>query len=363
MARLAAARSTQSAQRCVALANGLVMVLCLSACQMPYLIKSAYSQAELLRHRQPLEEALNDSSISEADKAKLKLANDAREFAEHRLGLKHTSNYQSFVQLDRPYVTYVLSAAPRDELKHYLWSYPLVGELPYRGYFDPEDARSEETAMKARGYDTVIRGVTAYSTLGWFRDPILSSMLRSEDYELVNTIIHETVHATIYIRSEADFNERLAMFIGNMGTEHFFIEREGPNSATLAKIRNEREDEKQFGVFVANEAKALEGWYAAHKGSALNETERQARLAEIQARFRNELQPKFRTPGMYASFASLPLNNARLLNYTLYFQDLAEFERAFVRLGSDLPKFLSFAKSLEKSDHPLEALHSAAQGV
>jgi predicted aminopeptidase len=332
----------------------------LSGCQIGYLMKSAYSQAELLRRRVPIEEALKDPRLTAEQKRKLRLAEDAHHFAETDLGLAHTMNYTSYVQLDAPYVTWVVSASAKDELKHYLWKYPLVGEMPYKGFFDPEGARAQADELKADGLDTYIRGVSAYSTLGWFRDPVLSSMLVYKDYDLVSTIIHETTHATVFIKSEADFNERLAEFIGQKGAEAFYLKREGPDGATLKKMRDDLEDEQLFGDFISRELKSIEAWYSERKGTPIPEEVRLARLKEIQTRFAAELKPKLRDPNGFSRFEKADLNNARLLTYKLYFQDLSQFQKVFDKLGHDFKKMLEFCRGLEKSKDPVADLAKAA---
>jgi predicted aminopeptidase len=340
---------------------GTLSVVALSGCQMPYLIKSAYSQADLLRRRVPIDEALKNESLTEQQKAKLKLAVDARVFAEKELGLKATENYTSYVQLDRPFVTYVVSAAPKNELTHHLWRYPVVGSLPYKGFFNPDDAKEEADKLKAEGLDVYVRGVSAYSTLGWFRDPILSSMLVYRDFELVNTVIHETVHATVYIKSEADFNERLATFIGHKGTELFYAQREGIDGTGIREMSADAHDERLFSEFISRELDQLEKWYGERKDTSIAEDARHARLREIQERFVAEVRPKLKLAASYKNFETAELNNARLLTFRLYLQDLSDFEAVFKKLGESFPKMLSFCKSLEKEDDPQLALAKAAK--
>jgi predicted aminopeptidase len=341
----------------------LLLGLCwaLSGCQTGYLIRSAASQAQILMARVPIDEALKDPKLSAEQKRKLKLAVQAHEFAQTTLGLKKNRNYTSYVQLDRPYVSYVVSASEKNELKHYLWNYPIVGSLPYKGFADKKRADEEAAELKSQNLDVVVRGVSAYSTLGWFNDPVLSSMLTYKDHELVGTIIHESVHATIYIKSKADFNERLAVFIGNLGTEKFYEATEGKDSPTLKIINAENEDEKLFSVFISREIKALEAWYNERKGSKIDEELRQKRLKEIQTHFEAELKPQLKTDS-YIHFGTLELNNARLLNYKLYIQDLSVFERAFNKMGQNFPKFLDFCKSLESQKDPEGYLSSMDPG-
>lgn len=318
-------------------------------------MSSAYNQMKLLNSRVPIDEALKDPNISTEEKRKLELAQKARAFAENDLHLKPTQNYTSYVKLDRPYVTYVVSAAYKWELKHYQWSYPFVGKMPYKGYFNEPDAKAEETELKKEDLDTYMRGVSAYSTLGWFKDPLLSSMLRYKDYDLVNTIIHETVHATLYIKHEADFNERLANFLGNKGAELFYLKTEGPDSKTLAEVRKDNEDDKVFSQFISKELKDLDGWYKNLPATERSEEKRMARISEIQTRFKSDILPKMKTNN-YEKFTKASLNNAKLLIYKTYMQDLSDFEKLYEISNRDVSVFVSRCKELEGASDPATKL-------
>ncbi len=310
---------------------------------------------QLLSSREPVEKALQDPNLDETKKNKLRLAQEARVFGEQTLHLKSTKNYTSYVELGRPYVTYVVSAAAKWELKHHQWSYPFMGKMPYKGYFNEADAVEEEKSLQADGLDTFMRGVSAYSTLGWFNDPILSSMLRYDDYDLVNTIIHETVHATLYIKSSADFNERLATFLGDKGAEQFYLKKEGPESATLAQIKKENADSKLFSHFISGELRALEDWYKNLPVADRNEEKRLERIAQIQKNFVTTLQPQLHTDS-YKKFPEYKLNNARLLVYKTYMQDLQDFESLYNLLDQDYARFIAQCKSLESAKDPAVAL-------
>lgn len=332
----------------------LYLILHLSACQLPYYLKSGYGQLSLLSSRQPIEKALQDNKLTEKEKHLLNLTVQAREFAESKLKLKSTKNYTSFVQLDRPYVTYVVSAAPQWELKHHQWSYLIVGKMPYKGFFNEKDALDEEEELKNKNLDTYVRGVSAYSTLGWFNDPILSSMLRYKEHDLVNTVIHETVHATLYIKNSADFNERLATFIGNKGTEFFYLEKEGPDSPTYKHILAEYQDEKLFSEFITVEIKNLELWYKSQTKTT-DHSLREERFKLIQTKFKNDILPKMKT-NTFVNFATLKLNNARLLVYKTYNEDLSEFQKLYDKVGGDFQKFMDLCRSLEKHPKPEQGL-------
>ncbi|MEQ1666174.1 MAG: aminopeptidase, partial [Bdellovibrionales bacterium] len=184
-----------------------------------YIVRSGYDQLSLLNSRTPVEEVIKNPKTPEGIRHKLELSLDVRSFIEKKLKLNVTKNYKTYVQLDRPYVTYIVTVAEKWELKNHLYWYPFVGRMPYKGFFKLENAKEEEATFDKDKYDTMLRGVSAYSTLGWFDDPLLSSMLNGSDYNLVNTLIHESTHASLYIKNNSNFNERLAMFIGNIGTE------------------------------------------------------------------------------------------------------------------------------------------------
>jgi predicted aminopeptidase len=351
----------------IATVISLAVSATLTGCHAGYLIKSAWSQADLLLSRDSIEEILNspekDSSLNPEDRKKLKLALEAKAFGEGVLGLKKNGNYASYVHLDRPYVSYIVSAAAKDRLEPHLWTFPIVGAVPYKGYFNPDDAKEEANSLKEKGLDTYVRGATAYSTLGWFDDPVLSSMLRYSEYDLVNLIIHESVHATLYIKSQADFNERLATFIGDVGAELYFKEKEGEQSATLTAAAAERQDDKAFSEFISKEIDRLKNWYPEQNVTAPGFEElKKNRLAEILAAFEKDLAPKLGNvkyrDRLRRDLDPSRLNNASLLAWKTYVYDMSDFELAFDKMNRDPLKFLEFAKSLEKSKDPEADLKS-----
>jgi len=306
----------------------------------------------LLTSRIEIKKALEDNRYSEHEKKQMRLAQEARQFAIEKIGLSENKNYTDYVQLDRPYVTYVVSAAEKKKLKAFEWKYFIVGKMPYKGFFQENLAKEEEKELIEKGFDTYVRGVSAYSTLGWFQDPLLSSMTTYREDVLVNTIIHETVHLTLYIKNSADFNERLAVFIGNKATEDFYLMKEGPASETVLKIKAENKDEALFSAFISQELKALEAWY---QESERSDEEKVNRLLEIQTKFQSELLPKLKTK-IYSYFPNTPLNNARLLVYKTYVSDLSDFEKLFVQTGQDYRKFIEACQKLEKVKNPEEEL-------
>lgn len=332
------------------------LYLC-SSCQIGYLLNQSYYQLKMLNDREPIIEVMESADLTPEQKEKLALSQEARTFAETELGLKKSKNYTSFVNLDRSAVTYVVSAAPKWELKAHQWWFPIVGSVPYKGYFNENSAKQEEENLKAKGLDTFLRGVSAYSTLGYFNDPITSPMLKYKAHDLVNTIIHETVHVTMYFSSNADFNERIAVFLGNKGTELFYRAKEGVGSSTLARIRKENEDDKLFSVFISEELEKLQQWYQTFTVNASEKDDdiRLARIKEIQESFKTKLAPQLQSDS-YQKFPELSLNNARLLVYRTYVADLGDFEILFGKVNGDFKRFIQVAKSFENSKDPVQAL-------
>lgn len=343
------------------LAAGFLVFSCLG-CQISYYMHSAYHQSKLVQARKPIDKVLKSGKISDAQKAKLELVKSVKKFSEERLGLKKSSNYTTFVQLDEPYVTYIVQAAYPFELKPYQWKFPFLGKVPYKGYFRKKLAEEEAQVLRAENYDTYTRGVSAYSTLGWLQDSVLSSMLRYDDYELVELIIHETVHTTLFIKDATDFNERLATFLGRKGMLLFYKEVGGESAAKQVQMADdEGADQKLFSAFLTREVELLKKWYEDNKDKVTPDT-KAARLKEIQSNFIKELKPKMKTR-LYEEFEKKELNNAILLAYKTYEYSLEDFEKVWKANGEDFGKTLEWLKGLKKEKNPEQKLKDFAKSV
>ena len=340
---------------------GVLTCLSLSGCQVGYYLHSAYYQTKLIRSRQPVERALRGDQLTDEQKRKLRLTQEAKAFAESTLGLKSSSNYTSFVKLDEPYVTYIVQAAYPFEFKAYHWHFPFVGAVPYKGYFRKALAEAEARELAARDFDTFVRGVTAYSTLGWFEDSVLSSMLGYADVDLVETIIHETVHATLFVKGGTEFNERLATFMGHEGMLAFYRAREGESSPHVAEAAAESHDQRLFSSFITGESERLKAWYVEH-GPARDRDARAARLAEIKTRFLTELKPKLRNRS-YAEFEKRELNNALLLAYGTYEFGLEDFEKLFAHFDRDYRRTMTWLMTLKNEPKPEVTLKAFVAGL
>lgn len=357
-------KKRQSSKTLWSLPRSLIFVAILSSttgCQMSYLLKNAAGQFKIITSHQNIDDLLKNSTLDPALRAKLELSKEAKKFAEKEMHLVQTANYTTYVDLQRPYVSYVVSAAEKWQLKPFVFKYPIFGSMPYKGYFDPKDAENEAKELQQKNLDTYLRGVSAYSTLGWLRDPVLSSMTKYEDRDFVNTIIHETVHATIYIKNNADFNERLATYLGNHGAEKFYLMKEGPSSPTAQKIRDEIQDDHLFSEFIGRELNDLKKWYDEKSEQKGNEEERSTRLNEIKDRFYTIVYPRLKSKKHYG-FNKLPLNNARLLVFKTYMENLNNFAELMLRCQDDYSCFMTKIKSLEKSQDPEKELIQLISG-
>ncbi len=327
--------------------------LTLASCgaeDLRYLVRAAYEEARILARREPIEDMLADESVDGPTRAKLQLCLAARSFADTRLGLEVGGSYSSVAIVNQDQIVHVVSAAYRDKLVPYTWWFPIVGTVPYRGYFQRESAVGLARDLEANGYDTYVRRALAFSTLGYFDDPLLSHLLRREDEELVETILHELLHGTTYFSGQATFNESFANFVGHRGAIAFFEESERPEVARRAADR--WEDSKQFGRLLSKILGELEAAYS-------NGTTEEARARLFASARANYAALSWNTDE-FDRFATDTLNNAVLLSRKVYFDRLELFEEVFVRFGKDLPRTIEWIIQAAKSaDDPFRGVESA----
>lgn len=337
----------------------LIACLLLSSCQLGYIAESAYWQADLMRRRVPLQYALDHYKLTTDERSKIELAIELRQFMKNELSLKTDSNYLRYVHLDRKFVTYAVNASPKDQLKTYHWSFPIIGSVPYKGYFKKESAMAEAKKLEEKNLDTHVRGVSAYSTLGWFEDPLLSSMLRMQEHHFVNTLIHETVHANLYIKGQSKFNERVASFLGQLGAEIYY-KKLGRDQELNQLVSNETHDELLFSSFITEQIKNLRNWYETQKDQPDLVSKREIKFEEMKNDFTRLVLPQLKTDN-YKWFPEKKLNNAFLLLLELYNSDYGSLEKLANYYHRDFHKVISVLKTLENSDQPEQELETLVQ--
>lgn len=341
--------------RLIRLSALLLCMVGLSGCGIGYLWHVTVGQVTILAHQRPVEEALHDAHLTPQTQQKLRLILAVRDFAITQLGLYESKSYTTFVELDRPYASYNLSAAPSDALTPYVWRFPILGSMPYKGFFDKDYALREQRALEEQGYDTYLRGVRAYSTLGYFDDPILSSMLAYDDFFLINTIIHEMLHQTIWIKGSVSFNESLANFVGEHGTLAYLTQQYGADAPEYQHYRALRADALVFEEYMHALIERLDALY--HESiSRAEKLRRKAQLfAEAVAAY-HEVFPRMQTTGYRNFFERQPLNNAVLLAFRVYHRDTTFFEQALAEQGGDLRRMIAYFKTLRADQIPARFL-------
>lgn len=300
---------------------------CLEVC---YLGQAAAGQDDLFARARPIEEAIADPSVPGEVRRALGLVSRVKRFGE-RHGLAPTKSYEEYADLEREAAVWVVSAAEPLRLTATTWRFPIVGEVPYLGWFAPGDAAALGRELASRGLDVSVREARAYSTLGWFRDPVLSTMLRDGPEELVDVVLHESTHATHYVASQTVFNESLASFVARRLTARF-LEEELHLSPLELHDHAERERTRDRRVRRFRETLAeLGALYASGRSDA----EKLAEKRRVLGSLRREL-------GL-----SLELNHAVLLQARAYGSGEAGFAALLEACGGDVRRFLAAVKRID----------------
>jgi predicted aminopeptidase len=284
----------------------------------------------------------------------------ARTYADSALGLDAGKSFTTFSQLSSDTLVLVLSAAYRDTLQFYRWWFPIVGRVPYKGWFDVAEAQRQEARFKADGFDTELRPASAFSTLGWFNDPLLSTTLRADSLYLANTVIHELLHNEFYANGQAEFNESFANFVGARGSAEFWRKRGSPGAASEANAR--WSDEKVLAGFWRRLYQDVDSMFKANPGDSAKHTrivlrDSLFRLAKNHLVFK--LGPALRTVSP-RYLERMRMDNATLLAQRIYQTDLDLFDSVYVREGSDVKRTVERVIALAKSDpkRPYDALRA-----
>jgi predicted aminopeptidase len=302
---------------------------------------------------------LNDTLTDQDTRAKLSYVLEARRFAGAELGIDVGDSYTMFTQLDRDTLALVVSAAPKDQLGAVTWWFPIVGRVPYRGFFSEEDALEAAADLEAEGYDTYVRPTAAFSTLGWFNDPLLSTALRTDDVEVVQTVLHELSHQHLFVPGHVDFNESFATFAGRVGAIEFFCNRQGggPDTVRCQRAQARWRDFQRFSVFLSGFRSDLERLYYDPSLSYDQKVARREQIfADGLARFEQDVEPTFESI-TFSSFRTTPLNNATLLSRIRYYNRLPDFNALLERHDGSLPAVLAeLRQSANEVEDPFELL-------
>lgn len=305
------------------------LVFLLNSC---YVIRQA---GPFLSHHlfaKPNQKLLEDKRTDPRLVTFLKRVEDIRRFASDELGLEDTNNYTKLYELDADYLAAVVQAAPEFSTDPHLFRYPVLGELPYRGFYNPELAKREAEKLEEQGLDVIVRPVDAFSSLGYFRDPLYSFMVDYSASRLAELIIHEQTHATIFIKGESDFNEKLATVIGREGARQYVIERFGESSKEHTAMIAGRHDSEQFTRDMFDLGHSLSAVYAKEISEEEKRTMKAQTIKQFQLDFAEQYEERYDTDA-YRDAATMELNNAYLSLFRLYEEPDGRIQRLLEKSG------------------------------
>jgi predicted aminopeptidase len=332
------------------LAAGAAVVLtgCVG-CSPGYVLRGAYEQSKILLARRDISSVIEDPTTSAADREKLQIVVAARAFSE-QIGLNPGGSFTSFAEVSRDPLAWVVVASRRDSFAMYTWWFPIVGTVPYKGFFDKADAEAQAKELQVLGFEASIRGTEAFSTLGWFDDPVVSTTLKNAPSRIANTVIHESVHTTVWVPGSVPFNESLANFVGSQGAVNFFASRvrecraSGRECAEEDKqlLASQREYAFQFELadLVDNLFASLEKLY--HDPNLTSE-EKIARRVEVFTSIMKPFRQRFPTLQILKE-----VNNADIIQLKLYLSNIWLFRELFIKRDQDWTAFTNAIKEVQK---------------
>jgi predicted aminopeptidase len=280
-----------------------------------------------------------------------------RTFARNQIGLDTATNYTCIFDTGGQPVGWNVSACPTDRFEPYLWSFPIVGQLPYKGFFDRKMAEAERDALIELGLDVIMRPLSAFSTLGYFSDPILSPMLEYPPERLAELLFHELTHGTVYVSGHTDFNESLATFVGQTAGERFLSFQYGEKTPLIDAARLKRSDRARFQAFLTEVVTELDSLYQLHSTLAQTMLERDLIFANAKDRFRS-MRHEFELL-TFDEFLAWEMNNARMMSFRRYNRDLGEFQDLYDRVGRRFDFFIDALKPCEVAEDPWRCLRDA----
>ncbi|MFI8482113.1 aminopeptidase [Pseudomonas sp. NPDC078700] len=313
----------------------LLLIALLSGCSsIDYYSQLLDGQVDVLQRRQAVSQLISDPNTDAQLRKRLALSQQARSFASQELALPDNQSYRVYADVQRPFVVWNVFATPEFSLKPELHCFPIAGCVAYRGYYQQGRARGAAALLKQQGLDVYMGGVEAYSTLGWFDDPLLNTMLRWSDERLVSVIFHELAHQQFYVADDTEFNESFATFVEQQGLRQWRAERGQPAANPTADQQRE-----QFTELVLATRGRLEALYASGKSVEQMRQGKQAEFQRLRTEYYELRQRRWGGTGRYDGWINSPMNNAKLLPFGLYDQWVPAFAKLFNEADGDWPRF------------------------
>ena len=316
-----------------------LLALCLlSGCEtLAYYAQAIGGQLSLMASTQPVAAVLADPATPQALRERLELARSIRGYASRELKLPDNGSYRSYADLERPYVVWNVVAAPEFSLEPVESCFPVAGCVPYRGFFAHEGAERHAARLRAEGNDVNVRGVPAYSTLGRFDDPLLSSFIRYPDAELARLIFHELAHQLLYVKGDSTFNESFAVAVERAGVQRWLAAT--GRSAGLNVFLESQDRGRKFLALLEEMRARLKALYGMPLAPEAMRERKRAEFSELEKLL--ESNPRLK---------DLEANNALLASFATYTQLVPAFERLLQEEGGDLEKFYARVKALSASE-------------
>jgi len=321
------------------------MSLCLAGCGAGYLLQAAHGQWRLLRARAPIARIVAAPDTPAPLRERLQMLQAARAFASRELGLPDNRSYTTYAALGRPYVVWNVVAAPAFSVQPRQWCFPVTGCIAYRGYFRERDARRYAAALAARGDDTLVAGVAAYSTLGRFADPVLDTMMGRGDADLVGTLFHELAHQLIYLKGDSAFNEAFAMSVERAGVARW-LAAQGRSGELDAWLQRQAQQAAITRLFADGRGR-LATMYAQPIPDAQRRALKVQEFDAIAASVRNYEAAQGLRSG-YDAWLDEGLNNAHLASVATYFDCVPGFERLLAQQGGVLGAYYDAVRTLAR---------------
>ncbi len=314
---------------------------------LSYAIKQGVGQFNIIHNAKPIEEYLEDPQFPDSLKQKLRFIEKVRMYAIDSLGLHDSNNYKTLFDQKGEEIMWVVTASEKFELEPKEWSFPILGSVPYKGFFDKDAAIKLGSELKAEGYDVSIRNPGAWSTLGWFTDPILSGMLDREEGDLASLIIHEMSHATIFVKDSVEFNENLASFIGDRGAERFLISAYGKEAEVYKIFIGQDQDYATVVDHMLRGADALDKLYSSFYDTFSPEEKlrlKNEKISEIVTTLDTLSLSSY--DNLTAKFRKTLPNNAYFMSYLLYQSQQYSFNQEFEgKFEKDLIAYIEYLRN------------------
>jgi predicted aminopeptidase len=314
-----------------------------------YGLMQARGQMSILWNTQPITEILADSAVSDSVKKQLRLVEQIKRFAVDSLGLRPTKSYTTYYEQHNKPILWVMTAAKKYQLTPIEWAFPVIGTFSYKGFFDTTYANRDLAKLKAHGLDTQLNEVAAWSTLGFFKDPILSSMLTRSEGSLANLIMHEMTHGTIFVKDSLEINENLASFVGDYGAIRFLTAKYGVDSKELKKYHFQNQYREAYTQHIVKGTQALDSLYK-NFGAVNYSVKDSLKISMIRHIIQ---QTDTLLAGKAAQYrkADAPLpNNAYFVGFLTYRSQQNTFKTEFKeRFNNDFKKYFMYLKTKYKS--------------